>query len=115
MEDGQDSFSINDVSKLSSYLPVDIVNSLDRRGQLDIAYTDYSKTFYRVNHLVPIRKLSGFHSLKLIDHFRSYLNLMMINGFKSDPYFSASGVPQGYNLGSMFFLLIYVEGFVDIR
>lgn len=84
--------------------------ALDSRGQVDVVYTDLSKAFDRVNHDLLLRKMdqSGFsNSLLLL--LRSYLTnrrqYVMIDGHKSRVFSPSSGVPQGSNLGPLFFLL----------
>ena len=80
---------------------------LDQQGQVDVICTDLSKAFDRIDHRF-LAKLSelGF-SDALVNFFRSYLadrfQFATCNCFKSCLYEISSGVPQGSNLGLLFF------------
>ena len=94
-----------------------ISSSLDKRGQLDVIYTDFSKAFDKVNHHLLLRKLAGIgFSCNLSDLIASYLegrsNFVMINGYKSDLYKTTSGVPQGSTLGPLLFA-VYINDVVE--
>lgn len=83
---------------------------LDSGGQVDVIYTDFAKAFDKVNHDILLIKLYSFGMpLNLIYFFKSYLKdrqqFVNLHGIESQKYFTPSGVPQGSNLGPLFFLL----------
>lgn len=86
------------------------ISSLDKGGQVDVIYTDFSKAFDKVNHLQLLQKLNHFgFSNDLVKFFSSYLHnrkqmVKYSDGF-SDEFLVQSGVPQGSNLGPLLFLL----------
>lgn len=87
-----------------------VSQSIDKRGQVDVIYTDFQKAFDQIDHYVLIEKLSriGFSS-KLILLMRSYLfgrnqHVEYLN-IKSRQFSPTSGVPQGSNLGPLLFLI----------
>lgn len=81
---------------------------MDSRHQVDVVYTDMSKAFDKVSHILLLKKMNyyGFSS-DLIRFFISYLNhrrqFVSFYGYKSDTFLAASGVPQGSNLGPLCF------------
>lgn len=83
-------------------------SALDSRHQVDVVYTDMSKAFDKVNHLLLLRKMNfyGF-SADLIGFFISYLQnrrqYVSFLGYKSESFLVGSGVPQGSNLGPLCF------------
>lgn len=98
--------TITNLSCFSQY----ISEHLDKQGQVDVVYTDLSKAFDRIDHNILLKKL---HNIGVSDSnlvlIRSYLqdrpHYVMYNGYKSDQYTPTSGVPQGSNLGPLFFLI----------
>nr|CAI5870437.1 unnamed protein product [Callosobruchus analis] len=86
------------------------VACVDKKGQLDAVFTDFTKAFDKLDHNILLGKLSqfGLHSSALL-LVKSYLHqrqqYVMYNGHKSIKYIAKSGVPQGSNLGPLLFVL----------
>ena len=83
---------------------------LGKGAQVDVVYTDFQKTFDKVNHVRLLRKLKtlGFSS-ETIDFFQSYLTgrrqYVLYGGMKSHVFQCPSGVGQGSDLGPLLFSL----------
>jgi hypothetical protein len=83
---------------------------LDTKGQTDVVYTDFSKAFDKVDHLVLINKLRslGIHGV-MLEWFRSYitgrLQRVQIGEFLSRPINVTSSVVQGSHCGPLLFSL----------
>ncbi|KAL0881825.1 hypothetical protein ABMA27_001603 [Loxostege sticticalis] len=77
-------------------------------SQVDIIYTDYSKCFDRIDHLVLLEKLKriGIRG-NLFRWFSSYVQnrcqTVVLSGYSSSPMCIPSGVPQGSLLGPLLF------------
>jgi len=76
-----------------------ILHSFDSNAQTDIIYTDFSKAFDQVNHLILFNKLQSFgFSGSLLNWFKSFLSdrfqIVKHLKFKSTCFPVPSGVPQ---------------------
>lgn len=85
-----------------------ITEALNSKIQLDVILTDCAKAFDKVDHSILLEKLgkSGF-SLKTLLFINSYLECryqqVKVGNCLSKPFLASSGVPQGSNLGPLFF------------
>jgi predicted nucleotidyltransferase len=95
---------VTNLAIFSSYL----LNSMDKKSQVDTIYTDFSKAFDRVNHTILIQKLEllGIHG-DLLRWLTSYIHnrcqAVVIGGHRSNFISIPSGVPQGSHLGPLLF------------
>lgn len=85
-----------------------LCDSVDMGNQVDVVYTDFSKAFDKVNHKILVKKLSLYGiSNPLLAWCESYLSgrfsTVVIDGHQSKMFSNCSGVPQGSNLGPLFF------------
>lgn len=88
-------------SFLSTYI---VSQALGSKSQVDVIYTDFSKTFYSVWHHLLNVKLPTLGFLEnLCALLSSYFS--KTKQFQSDGYTVLSGVPQGSVLGPLPFIL----------
>ena len=86
---------------------------LDKRGQVDVVFIDFSKAFDLVCHNILLTKLYkyGVHG-DLLNWCRDYLTerqqRVVVKGEASDWLTVTSGVPQGSLLGPLFFI-VYIN------
>lgn len=86
---------------------------MSKPSQVDVVYTDYSKCFDSIDHLLLLRKLQcvGIRG-NLYRWFTSYVQnryqTVVLNGYTSRSLHIPSGVPQGSLLGPLLFN-IYVN------
>lgn len=83
---------------------------IEVKAQLDVIYTDFSKAFDSINHVIVVEKLKSFgiaHNLiKWIDSYLTErVQFVKINDSFSKPVKVHSGVPQGSHLGPLIFIL----------
>lgn len=83
---------------------------IEVKAQLDVIYTDFSKTFDSINHVIVLEKLKLFgiaHNLiKWIDSYLTErVQFVKINVSFSNSVKVHSGVPQGSHLGPLIFIL----------
>lgn len=87
-----------------------LVDSLEKRQQVDAVYVDFSKAFDKVPHALAVEKLKrmGFPQW-LTQWIESYLSerwaFVRLGGTSSETFSITSGVPQGSHLGPLLFVL----------
>ena len=97
------------VTNLASFLEV-TGPAVEGCEQVDTIYLDFQKAFDKLPHLQFLEKLQSFgFSSELIMWVKSYLHQrtfkVRFGGEVSECFTAKSGVPQGSNLGPLFFLL----------
>ena len=90
----------------------DCIIALEKKGQVDVIYTDLKAAFDKIDHKILLHKLTRLGvSSQLTSWLESYLTerelRVNIDGFVSRPFSNKSGVPQGSNLGPLLFILFF--------
>lgn len=89
----------------------DIVKAFNCQSQLDVIYTDFSKAFDKVDHVVLLHKLKLYGITgELLKFFASFLSgrklFVKMGSVSSNTSVNAwSGIPQGTHCGPLLFLL----------
>ncbi|KAG6446679.1 hypothetical protein O3G_MSEX004560 [Manduca sexta] len=88
-----------------------VIPHVDAGGQVDCAYFDFKKAFDLVDNDILLTKLASVGCTpKLLNFFVSYMKdrqqYVEFAGYKSELYFTRSGVSQGSNLGPLNFILM---------
>ncbi len=101
--------TINAVTQFAT----EALTSLDKKEYLVVIFLDLSKAFDTIDHNLLLRKLEKYsihgHSLSWIESYPSgRKQFVNYNGTKSSLHDVLCGIPQGYILGPLLFLIYIV-------
>lgn len=94
-------------TNLTSFVE-DLAEGVDKGHSIDVIYTDFSKAFDRVSHIMLLDKLAALGIANVfLKWWCSYLidrkSVVVIGGHNSEPFTAHSGVPQGSHFGPLLF------------
>ena len=90
---------------------------MENQEQMDCIYTDFSKAFDKISHNHLVKRLAEVGVCAgLLGWVWSYIcnrkQIVVVNGFHSEPFEATSGVPQGSHLGPLFFI-VYTNNIIE--
>ena len=88
-----------------------IYSAISKNEEVDVVYTDFEKTFDKVDHGILIDKLYSLGTrgkiLKLVyNYLKNRTQYVKIKDCLSQSFYVTSGVPQGSIIGPLFFLVM---------
>lgn len=98
--------TISNLAEYVNFLSSNIANG----GQIDTAYTDFAKAFDKVSHKILLKKIDEFplnNCTKswIYSFLTKRMQVVSVNGFKSNVILPTSSVPQGGILSPLLFSL----------
>lgn len=88
------------------------------RSQVDVIYTDFSKAFDKLIHILLAKLesygVSGFVIKLLNSYFSNRFQYVQIHGYKLFEFLQVSGVPQSSMLGPIF-VNIFIINNIDVN
>lgn len=88
------------------------------RSQVDVIYTDFSKAFDKLIHILLAKLesygVSGFVIKLLNSYFSNRFQYVQIHGYKLFEFLRVSGVPQSSMLGPIF-VNIFIINNIDVN
>lgn len=88
------------------------------RSQVDVIYTDFSKAFDKLIHILLAKLesygVSGFVIKLLNSYFSNRFQYVQIHGYKLFEFLRVSGVPQSSMLGPIFVNIFIIDN-IDVN